>query len=133
MNSRKILGATGSAAVLALALAACSNAGTLPGQSASGSAAPADTTLTIGLTADISTPDPSSSYDGAENKVVMAAYEGLVKYRTGVDDAEIVPSLATEWEVSEDGLTYTFTLRDGVTFHDGTPFTSAAVQPSITR
>ncbi len=137
MNSRSTLGAVGMAAALTLALTACSDSsGTLPGEStASGdaSAAAVDTTLTIGLTSDISAPDPSSSYDGAENKFVMAAYEGLVKYQTGVDEPEIVASLATDWEVSDDGLTYTFTLREGVTFHDGSEFTSAAVEPSIER
>lgn len=133
MNPRKSLAAAAITAALALALSACSGStGSLPGES-SGSSSGADTTLTLGLSSDISTPDPSSAYSGSEMNLVLAAYEGLVKYKTGVDKAEIVPSLATEWSVSDDGLTYTFTLRDGVTFHDGTPLTSAAVQPSVDR
>lgn len=135
MNARSTTGAVGLTAALAIALSACAgSSGSLPGESAGGGSADAvDTTLTLGLSADISTPDPSSAYSGSEMNLVLAAYEGLLKYEAGADTPEIVPSLATEWAVSEDGLTYTFTLREGVTFHDGTPFTSAAVEPSIAR
>ncbi|WP_062287909.1 ABC transporter substrate-binding protein [Demequina phytophila] len=134
MNRRTTFALAGAAA-LALGLTACSSAEeSLPGQSAGASgAADVDTTLDMGLSSDISAPDPSSAYNGSEMNLVLAAYEGLVKYATGTEEAEIVPSLATEWTVSEDGLTYTFTLREGVTFADGTPFTSAAVQPSVDR
>lgn len=134
MNRRTTF-ALASAAALALGLSACSSADeALPGQSSGGSdAAAVDTTLDIGLSSDMSAPDPSSAYDGTEVTVVNAAYEGLLKYQVGADEPEIVPSLATDWTVSEDGLTYTFTLREGVTFHDGTALTSAAVQPSIDR
>ncbi|WP_062516567.1 ABC transporter substrate-binding protein [Demequina gelatinilytica] len=134
MNRRTTFALAGAAA-LALGLSACSSAEeTLPGQSAGSSdAADLDTTLDMGLSSDISAPDPSSAYSGSEMNLVLAAYEGLLKYANGTEDAEIVPSLATDWTVSEDGLTYTFTLRDGVTFADGTPFTSAAVQPSVDR
>lgn len=55
-------------------------------------------------------------------------YEGLVgRTETG----EITPALATEWTVSADGLVYTFTLRDDVVFHDGTPFTAGDVVHSL--
>ena len=57
-------------------------------------------------------------------------FEGLVKYERG---GEIGPSLAESWEVSEDGKTYTFTLRQGVTFSDGTPFDAAAVEWNFKR
>ncbi len=56
-------------------------------------------------------------------------YQGLVGL---TEDRTIVPALATEWEVSEDGLTYTFTVRDGVVFHDGTPMTMDDVVASLT-
>ncbi|MGP6176446.1 ABC transporter substrate-binding protein [Microbacterium sp. A196] len=55
-------------------------------------------------------------------------YEGLVGI---TEDLKIVPALASEWEVSEDGLTYTFTVRDDVTFHDGTPMTVDDVVASL--
>jgi nickel ABC transporter nickel/metallophore binding protein len=52
-------------------------------------------------------------------------YESLVVYN---DDGTIGPGLASSWEISADGITYTFHLREGVTFHDGTPFNAAAVK-----
>jgi peptide/nickel transport system substrate-binding protein len=57
-------------------------------------------------------------------------------YNTLVDvslDGEILPELATEWEMSDDGTSYTFTLREGVTFHDGTTLDAAAVKFSLDR
>jgi peptide/nickel transport system substrate-binding protein len=62
---------------------------------------------------------------------LAAAYhvmEGLTKFSPNF---EIVPGLASEWAVSEDQLTFTFTLRQGVTWQDGTPFTSADVKFTI--
>ncbi|WP_423494671.1 ABC transporter substrate-binding protein [Microbacterium esteraromaticum] len=55
-------------------------------------------------------------------------YEGLVGLS---EDLEILPALASDWEISDDGLTYTFTVREGVTFHDGTPMTVADVVASL--
>ena len=74
MNPRKSLAAAAITAALALALSACSGStGSLPGES-SGSSSGADTTLTLGLSSDISTPDPSSAYSGSEMNLVLAAY-----------------------------------------------------------
>lgn len=56
-------------------------------------------------------------------------YEGLVGMS---EDLEIEPALASEWEISEDGLTYTFKVREGVVFHDGTPMTIDDVVGSLT-
>ena len=55
-------------------------------------------------------------------------YEGLYKL---TDDGEVEPLLAENAEVSDDGLTYTITLRDGVTFHSGKELTSADVKASV--
>ena len=49
------------------------------------------------------------------------------------DEEELQPALVTAWEVSEDGLEYSLTLREGVTFHDGTPFNAEAVKFNIER
>ncbi len=57
--------------------------------------------------------------------------EGLTRFKLG--SAEIEPALAESWEVSEDGLVYTFRLRPGVTFHDGTPFDAEAVAVNVRR
>lgn len=58
-------------------------------------------------------------------------YEGM--YRINPETGELEPCLAESYEVSEDGLTYTFHLREGVKFHDGTDFTSADVKYSFER
>ena len=58
----------------------------------------------------------------------MCFYDTLVTYTA---EGEIVGSLAESWEVSDDGLTYTFKLREGVLFSDGTPLTADAVRQSI--
>jgi len=69
----------------------------------------------------------------AFNSVVIVQgniYEGL----TAIDiDLAVVPGLAESWEVSDDGLTYTFSLREGVTFHDGSAMTAQDVAASIAR
>jgi peptide/nickel transport system substrate-binding protein len=68
--------------------------------------------------------DPAFASSDVEIAILNAVYDYLVD----VDAAnQIQPRLATNWEVSEDGLTYTFTLASGVTFHDGTPLTAEDV------
>ena len=69
--------------------------------------------------------DPASSYDSQAASVLRGSYEGLVKLN-GSSTTEITGALATSWSVSDRGKTYTFQLRHGVTFHDGTPFTADA-------
>lgn len=81
----------------------------------------------------VTVPEPPNlanylSTSGPIGQVSTKVYEGLINLGW---DFEIQPSLAKSWEVSEDGLSITFNLQDGVTFHDGTPFTSADVQYSI--
>ena len=60
-----------------------------------------------------------------------ALYEGLVRYKPNSTDIE--PALAEKWDVSPDGLTYTFRLRSGVKFHDGSPLTAEAVAFTFDR
>lgn len=68
--------------------------------------------------------DPAFASSDAEITVLNAVYDYLVD----IDAANNpVPRLATSWSVSDDGLSYTFALREGVTFHDGSPLTSADV------
>jgi len=57
-------------------------------------------------------------------------YENLVKFD---EKLKIVPGLAEKWEQSKDGLTWTFFLRRGVKFHDGTPFNAEAVKTFVER
>ncbi|MCT2536070.1 ABC transporter substrate-binding protein [Aquibacillus koreensis] len=69
--------------------------------------------------------DPAVVNDGQSYKVIQNIYDTLVRY--GDMDTDITAGLADDWNISDDGLTYTFTLREGVTFHDGTDFNAEAV------
>src|SRR5437867_10525465 len=78
----------------------------------------------IALSDNIKTIDPigSPTVDAASERVRVLMFNSLVKKNEQFD---YVPELASNIQRSDDGLTFTFTLRDGVTFHDGRPFTSA--------
>jgi peptide/nickel transport system substrate-binding protein len=75
--------------------------------------------------------DPFFASDGESFRVARQIFEGLVGTKPGTADP--APLLATEWTTSEDGLTYEFTLQDGVTFSDGTPFDAEAVCANFER
>jgi peptide/nickel transport system substrate-binding protein len=76
--------------------------------------------------------DPSVSF--SNDSVVMGnAYETLVFYNPPGSEEVLSPHLATSWESSEDGMTWTFHLREGVKFHDGTDFNAEAVKYSVDR
>src|SRR3954454_23968847 len=75
--------------------------------------------------------DPDTFYQPEGLLIMTSTYQGLLQYAPG--STKIAPLLATKWDVSPDGLTYTFTLRDGVKFADGTPFDSAAAKASFQR
>ena len=95
--------------------------------------AAADPTTLIVLTPlDTQTLDPAVNYDFSGGFLLRNVYEGLVK-AVGSKEAKITPALAESWQVSADGLTYTFKLRSGVKFHDGTPMDAAAVKYSFDR
>jgi peptide/nickel transport system substrate-binding protein len=79
----------------------------------------------------MSVPDPDVFYDIEGNTVILSTYEGLLRYKP--DSTDFEPVLATSWDVSPDQLTYTFHLRSGVKFHDGTDFNSAAAKASFQR
>ncbi|GLY05306.1 MULTISPECIES: ABC transporter substrate-binding protein [Actinoplanes] len=122
---------TASAALLTISLtllAACSGGGT-PGTSA----AAGDDLLKLAFLGGVKTPDPDTAYDGPELNLVNSAYEGLVTYKSGQDKAELTAALATTWSADPTNTVFTFDLREGVTFHDGTPFTAAAVEKSFQR
>lgn len=87
--------------------------------------------LVVGTTDRITTLDPADSYDYWSSNVIFNTHDGLVETKPG--GTEIEPVLAKNWKVSRDGLTYTFFLREGVTFTDGTPFDANAVKYSLER
>ncbi len=82
-------------------------------------------TLIVGRGGDSVGLDPIRVTDGESFKVTENIMETLVFYKK--DSTEVVPGLAESWEVSKDGKTYTFKLRKGVKFHDGTDFNADAV------
>jgi oligopeptide transport system substrate-binding protein len=74
--------------------------------------------------------DPALSTDVPTGRAVGYVFDGLVRF---TPDAQVVPGLARSWNVSGDGLTYTFHLRTGVQFHDGRPFSARNVIRSFQR
>lgn len=90
------------------------------------------TTLVHAAYADITDWDPSIAFS-MEVVLLANVYETLVYYNPPGSDQLLRPGLATAWEQSADGLTWTFHLRKGVIFHDGEPFNAAAVKYSIDR
>ena len=88
-------------------------------------------TLIFGRGGDSITLDSAQILDGESAKVADLIYDTLVQYRG--DTTDIEPALAVAWDSSTDGLTWTFHLRQGVQFHDGTPFDAAAAVFSLNR
>ena len=115
------------ALLLALAVAAAGCGGDEEGEPAQTGEeeAPAGGTLVFAGAADPLVLDGALVSDGESLRVIDQLFEGLVTLEPGT--TEVIPALATEWETSEDGLEWTFNLREGVTFHDGEPFNADAV------
>lgn len=82
-------------------------------------------TFVFGHAEDATKLDPADITDGESLLVTWQVYEGLTRYKAG--SSEVEPALAESWEVSDDGLAWTFKLREGVKFHDGTDFNADAV------
>jgi peptide/nickel transport system substrate-binding protein len=120
--------------------AACSSSGSksttntsAPGSTAA-VAGPTRKTLNLAFLQDPGQPpDPAVFYAGQGLLLQDNIYDSLLQYQPGTPDRKIIAGLATSWTVSPDFKTYTLKLRQGVVFHDGTPFTSAAVGPSFDR
>lgn len=89
-------------------------------------------TLVVAIPGDINRTDPSLVDDANSSYVAQQVVETLVTLKPGTG-GDIIPGLAESWTLSEDGLTYTFKLRSGVKFHDGTDFDAAAVKANFDR
>src|SRR3954465_7803132 len=74
--------------------------------------------------------DPALSTDVPTGRAVGYLFDGLTRFSP---DARVEPALAERWDVSPDGMTYTFHLRQGVAFHDGAPVTARTVVSSWHR
>ena len=152
VRTKRFRWAVGLALAALVALSACSGGGSTSsgtdGGTQSGDAAPSpqqggtpapspqppaaeEKVLVWGRGGDSISLDPIQVTDGESLKVTHQIYEGLLDYAPG--NTEVVPVLATEWEASADGLEWTFRLRQGVKFHDGTPFNAEAVKINFDR
>src|SRR5580692_5729892 len=116
-NQRKLLGAG------SLALAAWLLLGAAPTR--------ADSTLVISIAADPTGFDPEAVANNTSGFIMATVFDSLVSYKPGT--TEVAPGLAKSWDISPDGLTYTFHLRTGIKFHDGTPFNAAEYIKTLDR
>jgi peptide/nickel transport system substrate-binding protein len=91
---------------------------------------PAPVVLKIANTANITTWDPVASFS-TESEYIANVYEQLLRINPPGSKDKFTPLLATSWEASADGTQWTFHLRQGVKFHDGTDMDSAAVKKSV--
>ncbi|MBI4590420.1 MAG: hypothetical protein HY725_16445 [Candidatus Rokubacteria bacterium] len=87
--------------------------------------------LRVGVREIPAIPDPATALDGPTALIARQVFDTLVQYRDG--SSEIEPGLAVRWSPSRDGLTWTFTLREGVKFHDGAALTAEHVVTSLER
>lgn len=111
---------------LAMILTGCGNG-------SSGKSGDSGKTLVFGRGADTTSLDPAVVTDGESFRVTQNIYDTLVAYDYKNQSTEVKPSLASSWKISSDGKTYTFTLRKGVKFQDGTAFNADAVVYNFER
>lgn len=86
--------------------------------------------VVVGIQQDIDSLDPHKATAAGTKEILFNVFEGLVKPDKNGD---LMKALASDYTVSEDGLVYTFTLREGVTFHNGSPVTANDVKYSLDR
>jgi peptide/nickel transport system substrate-binding protein len=123
-------------AMLALALAAAGCGGDDDDEGSGAATATSEEgasggTLVFGTASDPVVLDGALVSDGESLRVIDQIFETLVSLKPGTTELE--PGLAKSWELSDDGLTYTFELQEGVTFHDGEPFNAEAVCANFDR
>jgi len=117
--------------VLPLAVIAAAALTMIGYSSADGKSGAASDTLVFGASADPAYLDPSLTSDGESQRPMAQVFESLISFKPGTSIP--VPALATAWRVSKNHLSWTFALRKGVVFSDGTPFNAAAVCFNFTR
>ncbi|MBO3761420.1 ABC transporter substrate-binding protein [Ciceribacter sp. L1K22] len=87
--------------------------------------------LIVGQIAEPQSLDPHTVTATNDFRILVNVYDGLVRFKDGT--LEVEPALAESWTVSEDGKTYTFKLRQGIKFHDGSDFNAEAVKFNFDR
>lgn len=121
---RRLLASGAAIAIGAIALSGCTSQRDENGGGGD-SGGDVDSTFVFGASGDPSSLDPAFASDGESFRISRQIFEGLVGVEPGTADP--APALAESWEQSEDGLSYTFALKEGVTFHDGSEFNAEAV------
>ncbi|MFB2554609.1 ABC transporter substrate-binding protein [Herbiconiux liangxiaofengii] len=121
------IAAASAAAAITLAISGCTASSPT---STSPSTTKTDGALVVGVTSDPDTLFPWKATQFQSVNVLQNIYGTLTEFD---QDLNVVPGLAESWTVSDDGLTVTFTLRDGVTFDDGSTFDSADVKSSLDK
>ncbi len=86
--------------------------------------------VTVGISQDLDSLDPHKAVNAGTDEVLFNIFEGLMK---AAPDGGVIPAVASAWEMAPDGTAYTFTLREGVTFHSGAPVTVEDVLYSLRR
>lgn len=127
----RIMGGGAGAAVLgggAVSMLSACSSGASAGGAGSGSGQ-----LAIGLFAEPDSLDPAAMRLIPSYQVTSSIFDQLLWKVAGQPAGELIPGLATSYAVSPDGKVYTFKLRKGVTFHDGTPFNASAVKATFDR
>ncbi|MGH8916018.1 MAG: ABC transporter substrate-binding protein, partial [Acidimicrobiia bacterium] len=87
--------------------------------------------MVVTYKADVSTLDPAIGYDWQNWSMIKSLFDGLMDYKPGTTD--LMPDLAESYDISKDGKTYTFKLRQGVKFHNGRELTADDLKWSIER
>jgi peptide/nickel transport system substrate-binding protein len=125
MRSVRRLSAAVTAGLLAITLASCAESARDSGAAQGGGAGATGGTLVFGAPGAPDNFDPAFAQDGETFRPARQMYDTLITYKLGT--SELAPALATEWTPNADFTQWTFKLREGVTFHDGTPFNAEAV------
>ena len=119
--------------LLLISLCACAG-DTTPGSENSASADSGElskgSSVTVGIAQDLDSLDPHKAVNAGTSEVLFNLFEGLMK---ASPDGGVRPAVASDYVMSEDGKTYTFTLREGVQFHNGAPVTLEDVLYSLER
>lgn len=114
----------------ALAIALCACTGGKQEDAQGGTLTADDSTVVVGIQQDLDSLDPHMADAAGTSEVLFNIFEGLVKPDK---NGNLVPAVASEYKISEDGKTYTFILREGITFHNGEPVTIDDVIYSVNR
>ena len=121
------------ASMLAISLCACGGDtpnSSDPAASASSGELSKGNSVTVGIAQDLDSLDPHKAVNAGTSEVLFNLFEGLMK---ASPDGGVTTAVASDYEMSEDGKTYTFTLREGVTFHNGEKVTIDDVLYSLER